>query len=136
MNSSYIQATTFGIASAPDVQEPHEGQAPHLLHMNGEAYIQPMNVLWLVIPTEGPKCSGYLTLLVFLWSSYFLLAHSPSFYSSIGISKLNPRFGCGCLYVCVPCWVERLRGQHVPVCKQNRAFFYKKRINDLLYVQV
>jgi hypothetical protein len=37
MNISHIQATAFGIAPAPVVQDPHEDQAAHLLHMCGIA---------------------------------------------------------------------------------------------------
>ena len=34
-NISHVQTAAFGIASTPVVQDPHEGQAAHLLHMFG-----------------------------------------------------------------------------------------------------
>ena len=46
---SHIQATALGIAPAPVVQDTHENQAAHLLHMCGEAQVQPMYALWLVV---------------------------------------------------------------------------------------
>jgi hypothetical protein len=45
--------------------------------------------------SESPKGPGWLTLLVFLWSSYS--SSNPSVYSSIRVPKLHPLFGCGCL---------------------------------------
>lgn len=35
---------------------PYEGQAAHLLHMCEETYVQPMNILWLVVQTlKAPR---------------------------------------------------------------------------------
>ena len=41
-------ATAVGTAPAPVVQDPHEDQAAHLLHVCREAEGQPINVLWLL----------------------------------------------------------------------------------------
>ena len=50
----HIQATAFGIASAPVVQGPHEDQAVHSLHVWGslgpaEYVLFPVYVHWLMV---------------------------------------------------------------------------------------
>ena len=42
----HVQARAFGIAPAPALHDPHEGQAAHMLHMS---YAQPVYVIWLVV---------------------------------------------------------------------------------------
>jgi hypothetical protein len=77
-NISHIQATAFEITPIPTpnphlvVQDPDEGQATYLLHMSGEAWVQPMNVLWLVVQTlRAPRVQvSWPSMLVFLWSSF------------------------------------------------------------------
>ena len=45
----------FVVAPLPFVQDPHEGQAAHLLHMIVEPQVKFMYVLWLAVQTESPK---------------------------------------------------------------------------------
>ena len=50
-----------------------------------------------VSDSEISNGSGYLTLLIFLRTSYPLQSYNPSIYSSIRVPKLHPLFGCECL---------------------------------------
>jgi hypothetical protein len=49
--------------------------------------------------SESPKGPGYMTLLIFLWSSYPLQVCSPSSYSPLGLSELHLLFNCRCLHL-------------------------------------
>jgi hypothetical protein len=48
---------------------------------------------------EFQRSRLFVTLLVFLWSTYHLCGCSPYTYSSIRLPKLHPLFGCGCFHL-------------------------------------
>ena len=97
--SPYL-SSHFWHSPTPVVQDSHESQATHLLHMNGESWIHPVYIFWLVVQTlRAPRVQVSWLFCSSCGIPIPFKTQNPSSHSSVRVPKLYPLFGCG--YLCL-----------------------------------